>query len=282
MKVALAGSTVLITGASSGIGLALARLVAPEAKRLVLVARRLDRLEAIKQELARPTLEVFAFACDLASLDETKVLCARVDAEVGAIDILVNSAGVGDFTLYDRADWTRTEKLITLDVTSLALLTHHFVRGMVARGRGGILNVSSGYGVGVTPAFAAYIGAKHFVTGFTEALRLDLVGTGVTVTQVCPGPVKSEFAERVGYGEIGDPVPSVLYQSAESCARQALRGFRAGRAMVVSGWVMKLVYFLIAISPRFLRRWAMIPAAKIARRRLTAGPSSGAAGSSRS
>jgi short-subunit dehydrogenase len=282
MKLTLAGSTVVITGASSGIGLAFARLIAPEAKRLVLVARRLELLEAIKQELARPSLEVFAFACDLAKLDETQALCARIDAEVGEVDVLINNAGVGDFTLYDRADWDRTEKLITLDITSLALLTHHFVRGMVARGRGGILNMSSGYGVGVTPAFAAYIGAKHFVTGFSEALRLDLVGTGVIVTQACPGPVKSEFAGRVGYGEFGDPVPSFLYQSAESCARQALRGLRRGRAFVVTGWLMKFVYFLIAISPRFLRRWVMIPAGKIARRRLTAGPSSGAADSSRS
>jgi short-subunit dehydrogenase len=248
----LEGATVLITGASSGIGRQLARQMAPRCRRLVLVARRLDRLDALKAELMFPSLTVITMACDLSRLDDTRALCARIDAEVGEVDVLVNNAGVGDFTLFDRADWERTEQMITLDVTSLMLLTHHFVRGMVARGRGGVMNVSSGYGLGVTPAFAAYIGAKHFVAGFTEALRLDLVGTGVTVTLVCPGPVKTEFADRVGYGAAGDVVPPFAYQSDQACARQALRGFLRGRALVLTGWVMKLLYVLIMILLVFM------------------------------
>jgi short-subunit dehydrogenase len=277
MKVKLDGASVLLTGASSGIGRELALLLAPRAKAIALTARRADKLQSLAAELRaiNPQLEVKVLPCDLSVLDETEQLCDRVERELGAVDVLINNAGVGDFCLYDQADWPRTRSMITLDVQSLALITRRFVGGMVARGAGGVLNVGSGQGLGVTPGFAAYIGSKHFVTGFTEGLRLDLAGTGVGVTLVCPGPVASEFAGRVGYGAFGDPVPGFAYQSAKACARAALRGLERGRALVVPGWVMKLLYVLIAISPRFLRRWAMTPFGKIARKKL-ARPADGA------
>lgn len=278
MALQLDGSNVLLTGASSGIGRQMALLLAARIKSIVLVARRREKLEQLASELKQrnPSLTVHVLTCDLSKLDETARLADEVERLV-AIDVLINNAGVGDFAIYDRADWTRTHEMITLDVNSLALLTHRFVRGMVERGRGGVLNMSSGYGLGVTPAFAAYIGAKHFVTGFTEALRLDLTGTGVVVSQSAPGPVRTEFASRVNYGEGGDITPGFAYISDEKCARISLRGFERGRALILPGWVMKVLYFMIATSPRFIRRWAMIPFARAARKRL-AGPAGGTRG----
>jgi short-subunit dehydrogenase len=262
------GTNVLITGASSGIGRELARLIAPRARSLVLVARRIDRLEALRAELmqAHKNLQVRLEPCDLSDPDAAARLCDRL-RDGDAVDVLVNNAGVGDFAPYDRADWGRVRALIDLNITSLALLTWRFVGGMVERGRGGILNISSGYGFAFSPGLAAYSGSKHFVTGFTESLRLDLVGTGVVVTQVCPGPVATEFDAVAGATGM---VPKWIHISPEACARAALRGFLRGRAMVVPGFGMKLMRFLLAFTPRVVQRLVQAPFGRRFRRRLSA------------
>ena len=272
MKLVLDGTTVLLTGASSGIGRELALLLAPQVARIGLVARREEKLRALADELKQknPQLTVDVLPCDLARLDETARLAERVERELGPVDVLINNAGVGDFTVFDRADWQRTHEMMVLDVESLLLLTRRLLPSMVARGRGGILNVSSVYGVAVTPAFAVYCGAKHFVTAFTEALRMDLTGTGVVVSQLLPGPVQSEFAGRVGYGEGGDITPSWAYQSARACARAALRGFIRGKPRIVPGLIAKILYFSSLWSPRFVQRLVMAPFGRRARKRLAA------------
>jgi short-subunit dehydrogenase len=124
---------------------------------------------------------------------------------------------------------------------------------MVERGRGGILMISSGFGLTFMPGFAGYIGTKHFLSGFTEGLRLDLAGTGVVVTQVCPGPVATEFESHVG-NFTGAKIPGIVEISAERCARAAVRGLVQGRALVVPGLLVGFGLFLAAITPRFLLR----------------------------
>jgi uncharacterized protein len=252
---AIDGGTVLVTGASSGIGLALARLVAPRAKALVLVARRVDRLEDLKRSLleARPDLRVEVLPCDLASREGVAALVASVAERRLAVDVLVNNAGVGMMGVFDRADYAKTAFMIDLNVTSLTLLTLSFLPGMVERRRGGVINISSGFGLAVMPLFAAYCGTKHFVTGFTEGLRADLAGTGVVATQVCPGPVATEFEEAMG-NSTGLSVPGFIEISAEHCARAAVRAFERDRALVVPGVVMKVAMLINALSPRFMRR----------------------------
>lgn len=249
------GGTILVTGASSGIGMAIARLVAPRARTLVLVARRVDRLEELKRTLleARKDLRIEVIGCDLSSRDDVAKLIAEVAARGLEIDVLVNNAGVGMMGSFERADATKTTFMIDLNVTSLTLLTLAFLPGMVERDRGGVLNISSGFGLGVTPLFAAYIATKHYVTGFTEGLCADLAGTGVLVTQVCPGPVATEFEQTMG-NNTGVKIPAFIEISAEHCARSAVRAFERGRALVVPGIVMKLVMFLNEFSPRFVRR----------------------------
>ncbi len=259
----------LITGASSGIGMAIARLVAPRTKRLVLVARRVERLEALAKELTvvSPDLVVDVLPCDLSKREEVAKLVEDVRARGLEIDVLVNNAGVGMMTFFERADVEATMAMVDLNVTSVTMLTRAFLPGMVARDRGGVLNVSSGFGLAVMPMFAAYIATKHYVTGLTEALVSELAGTNVVATQVCPGPVATEFESNIG-NPTGKKAPALVEISPERCARAAIAGFDRGRALVVPGAVMKVVMAINALSPRFARRLFASIVGRIARKRL--------------
>ncbi|MGH7143781.1 MAG: SDR family NAD(P)-dependent oxidoreductase, partial [Planctomycetota bacterium] len=221
---------------------------------LVLVARREDRLRELQTELTghRPDLPVSIECCNLADRVQVAALVERLEAAHGGIDVLINNAGHGVSGLYDQAPWEAVENMLELNVLTLAYLTRRLVPGMVARGRGGVLNVSSGYGVTFGPGMAGYIGSKHFVTGFTEGLRVDLSGTGVTVTQVLPGPVETEFSAamaKVSHTNQRMRLPKLLTLSADRCARAALNAFVRGRARVVPGFFMKLVLALARFSP---------------------------------
>jgi short-subunit dehydrogenase len=253
---------VLVTGASSGIGRALAREVAPRCSALVLVARRKNELEALADELRtrHPKLRVLVAPCDLNDRPQIDEMLLDVQREFGVVDVLVNNAGFGDMSLFDLSDWDRNQRMMDLNVTALTYLTHRLVGPMVARGRGGILNISSGFGLAFLPGFATYIATKHYVTGFTEALRLDLTGTGVVVTQSCPGPVATEFASHTG-NFTGQEIPALLEISAEQCARESLHAFELDRALVVPGLVAWVLMFLNDLTPRPIRRLLMAQAA---------------------
>jgi uncharacterized protein len=259
---------VLITGASSGIGRALAHALAPRARALVLVARRLDRLDALRAELVaqRPALSVLVRGCDLADRAQVDAMLASALAEVGELDVLINNAGFGDLGVFDLSAWTRTEQMVALNITSLAYLTHRLAGPMVARGRGAIVNISSGLGFTVIPGMAAYIGTKHFVTGFTEALRVDLSGTGVRVTQICPGPVRTDFNEVAG-NFTGQSPPDLVTISPERCARAIVAAVDRDRAFVVPGLMAGVLTFLGAWTPRWLLRLVYAPLARALRRK---------------
>ena len=263
------GGTVLVTGASSGIGMAIAREIAPRAKVLVLVARRVDRLEKLKEELvkARQELRVEVMPCDLAKREDVERLVADVKAKDLEVDVLVNNAGIGTMGFLDQTDMAKAVFAIDLNVTSLTMLTIAFLPGMVKRNRGGVLNISSGFGLAVMPMFSVYCGTKHYVTGLTEALVADLGGTNVVATQVCPGPVKTEFEEVMG-NDTGQKVPTFVEISAEQCARESVRGFDRGRAIVVPGFIIKIVMLINGLSPRFMRRVFASVIGRVARKRL--------------
>jgi uncharacterized protein len=247
---------VLITGASAGIGRELALEFATRAETLVLVARRLDRLEKLQEELLRryPELKVVALAGDLSDEHEIESLLAKVSEQAGAVDVLVNNAGLGDSVLFDRSEWTRTRRLLRTNIFAVAQLTSALVPGMVERRRGRVLNIGSGAGLTVVPNAAAYVGSKHFVAGFSEALRADLSGTGVTVTQVCPGPVESEFDQVAGSpgGMIG--TPRLFRITAVQCAREALAGFERGKAHVFPGRAYRFLMRMMPLFPLWMRR----------------------------
>jgi uncharacterized protein len=263
--------TVLITGASSGIGRELAREFGPCAETLVLVARRLDRLEQLRAELLDryPGLKIVALAADLSDEHEIEKLLAKVSEQAGPVDVLVNNAGVGDTALFDRADWVRTRQILQTNILAVAQLTSALLPGMVAgsmvaRRRGGVLNIGSGAGLTVLPNAAAYTGSKHFVNGFSESLRADLAGTGVTVTQVCPGPVASEFDQLAGSpgGMIG--TPRIFRITAAQCAREALAGFERSKARVFPGRAYRFLMRILPLFPLWMqRKQAAILAARL-------------------
>jgi hypothetical protein len=247
--------TVVVTGASSGIGLSIARELASRASTLILVARRRGRLDALATELSEKYThcEIVVMPCDLGDRAATQALGVTLAARPAGVDVLVNNAGLGDMGLYERASEEKTLGMLEVNVTAVLLLTRALLPGMVARGHGGVLFVSSGFGLSYLPSFSAYVGTKHFITGLANALRAELSGTGVTVTQVCPGPVATEFEENAG-NFTGRKVPAFIEISAEQCARAAVAGFESNRAVVVPGLVMKLVMLLNAWTPGFLYR----------------------------
>lgn len=253
--------TALVTGASSGIGRELAVQLASRVSTLVILARRADRLQQLQSDLEarHPGLEVISCGVDLSDEDGVARMLDRISAEIGPVDVLVNAAGVGDSALFDRTQWSRTRQVLRTNVIAIAQLTDALLPGMVSRGRGGVLNVGSGAGLAVMPAAAAYTGSKHFIDGFSEALRADVAGTGVVVTQVCPGPVDTEFDYVAGSagGMTGGP-PQFLRITAEQCAREALTGFDRGAALVFPGRPYRLMMrMVLPLIPRgVLRRQA--------------------------
>ncbi|MEM7152665.1 MAG: SDR family oxidoreductase [Myxococcota bacterium] len=251
----LDGSTVLLTGASSGIGLELARLVAARASRLIIVARRRDRLETLRDELvaAHPKLVVDVETCDLSDLAATEALADGLLARLDAVDVLINNAGLGDIRLFEVSEHAKLQRMIAVNIEAVTLLTHKLVPPMVQRGRGGVLFISSGFGLTVMPGVAAYAGTKHYVSAFSEALRMELRGTGVVVTQVCPGPVATEF-ESVAGNPTGQSVPKFIELSPEKCAALSIRGFDRRRATVVPGFVMSILMWFGVWMPRWSRR----------------------------
>ncbi len=251
------GSTVLITGASSGIGLELARELAPRARALVLVARRAERLEGLKDELSAkyPGLVVRTEPCDLSDPEAVDALAGRLLEDSVAVDVLVNNAGAGIQGLYEESEWEKVHRLIRLNVVALALLTRQLVPAMVARQRGGVLNLNSGAGIAIMPGMAAYVGTKHFVTGFTETLRAELAESGVVVSQALPGPVQSGFDEAANIGPPG-ALDRLFRISAERCARDVVWGFERGRAMIFPGSAYRAVMVLQGALPRALQRRA--------------------------
>jgi short-subunit dehydrogenase len=267
MRAPIDGAVALVTGASSGIGDAIARQLAPRVRRLILVARRRERLEALAAELtsAHDELEVEVMPCDLTDRDALVELADAIEDRF-ELDILVNNAGLGDIGMFDLAGWDKTERMIELNVRALTYLTHRIAPGMVRRKKGGILMVSSGFGLSFLPGFAAYVGTKHYVTGFTESLRLELRHLGVVVTQVCPGPVATEFEDVAG-NFTGMRPQRFVEISAERCARSALSGFERGRALVLPGVLYRIIMWLGAWTPRWVLRLLYGPGARWFRKR---------------
>jgi short-subunit dehydrogenase len=247
--------TAMVTGASSGLGEAYARALAPKVRRLVLVARREDRLVLLRAELvaAHATLEeVRICRADLADAADRDRLA---DGACREIDLLVNNAGLGDYGDFAGSDWERNRAMIEVNVTALTRLAHAVVPGMRRRGRGAILNVSSLAGEVFIPDFAVYAATKAYVTRFSEGLRLEVRGDGIAVVAVCPGPVRTEFGEvarRAGQKKSDLPLYSLIYARPEQVVEESLAALVSGRARVFPSWRVKLV----AAGLRLLPLWA--------------------------
>jgi short-subunit dehydrogenase len=243
------GKTALITGASSGLGLELARLFARDGHDLVVVARRRDHLETLATRLAAEHgVAARVIAEDLADPIAPRRIFEELQERRVTVEYLVNSAGFGTNGPFAASDLGRELAMVQVNATSLMHLTHLFLPGMIARRSGRILNLGSTAGFQPGPGMAIYYATKAFVNSFTEALAYELRGTGVTATVACPGATTTEFGKVAGNEE------SRLFHlgttSPEFVAQHAYRAMMAGKPMSLPGWRAKLGLQLLRIGPR--------------------------------
>ncbi len=242
----LRGITAVVTGASSGIGAALARgLASRGAARLVLVARSRDKLEVLAEELP---CEAIVESVDLTDSQAITALVARHPQ----VDVVVNGAGYGLGHPLLETDAAQALAMVDLNCRAPLQLTRAWLPGMVERGRGGVLNIGSVTGYGPLPGMAAYSGTKGFLFLFTESLRIETRGTGVSVTLVSPGPVDTPFF-HVAYGDQRPP-PGWLFTTAERVAEAGLRGLEKDRAVVLPGLMSKVFGWYARVTPLWLQR----------------------------
>ena len=253
------GCNALITGASAGIGREFARQLALRARTLVLIARREQRLNELREELRNRNaqLEVHVRGVDLGDKSQIDQLVGWLEQNKIDIDFLINNAGLGDYGSFATSPLERDDEMLQVNVAAPTTLIRRLLPQMVAKRRGAILNVSSSAGFLPIPGMAVYAASKAYVNSFSEALRAELRSTGVTVTALCPGPVHTEFgdvAKRPG----GEPEtgPEFVYVSAEETARGALAAVEADRPIVIPGLAMKIGMFLVRIMPMSILRLA--------------------------
>jgi short-subunit dehydrogenase len=255
MTFSLHGCRALITGASSGLGAEFARQLAPQATALLLVARRPEALEAVRADcLARnPEMRVEICTADLADSDGRETLRARVAG--GDWNLLVNNAGMGDYGPVATADPAKLRLMLDLNVTAPVLLVNTLLP-LLAR-PAAILNVSSLAGEVPLPEAACYAASKAFVTRFSEALRLELAGQGVSVSCLCPGPTPTAFSRTARRPDGGDTDRSgqdLLRQPPERVVAAGLRALATDRACVYPGTGVALAAWLFRHLPRALLR----------------------------
>lgn len=247
MRNRMSQPTALVTGASSGIVLELAKRLAADGYRVVLVARDRQRLNAAAVEIKQAGGEAVVIPADLADPKAPEAIVSKLRTAKLAVDVLVNNAGYGlqgPFVATSPAD---ERAMIRVNVEALTALTKLIVPDMVARGRGRIMNVASVAGFLPGPLMAVYYASKAYVVSLSTALRAELAPSGVTVTCLCPGPTRTGFAKRTGNAELfRRPM------SAETVARIGYRGMMNGRGIVVPGIRNKLAVFLLRFIPRSL------------------------------
>jgi uncharacterized protein len=257
-------ATVVITGASSGIGAELARGLARRGFPLLLVARRRERLDEVANEVGKEySVAVEVMPLDLSDGKARIKLANRLCNE--PIAGLCNSAGFGTSGVFYTLPLERESEEVTLNALALMELTHAVLPGMVERGAGAVLNIASIAGFQPLPYMAVYSGTKAFVQTFSEAIHEELHGTGVSVTVLCPGPVPTEWAEIASAERFSVPLAQV---SPSDVAEAAIGGMLAGRRSVVPGVVPKVV----STGGRFVPRTLLLPAIRIGNR-FRGGPS---------
>jgi short-subunit dehydrogenase len=248
--------TVLITGASSGIGLELAKCFAADKSNLILVARSTAAMEKLAAELrGQFQIEVQVLTADLAQSESPQKIFDELKGTGLAVDVLVNNAGFGLHGSFAELPLARQLEIIQVNVAALVALTGLFLPGMVQWERGGILNVGSVAGFLPGPNMAVYYASKAFVQSFSEALFEELRGTGVSVTNLCPGPTESNFSQIArGYHT---REKSAAKMSAAEAAAAGHRAFRKGRFVNVPGAKNRLLVQLTRILPRAVVRKAV-------------------------
>ena len=254
--------TALVTGASSGIGAAFARSLAAQRYNLILVARREERLRQLATDLAqRYPIEVEVLVADLSDPDQV----ARVEDRVAAsrLDLLVNNAGFGVSGTFVKADFDRLLSMIQVHVLASVRLTRAALPGMIARGHGAIINVSSMAALMPKPLDVTYCATKAYLNVFSEALQGELQGTGVRVQALCPGFTVTEFHDDPEYQrlKVRSRIPGTFWMSADAVVAESFRALRRGPVICIPGVKNRLLavvvrsglaaFLIRLLAPRF-------------------------------
>lgn len=246
------GGTALVTGASSGIGAAIARELASRGHAVTIVARREERLRSLADELrGEHGVDAAVHSCDLSDPAERERLQTDLAAGGRFVEVLVNNAGFGSRGDFATNAPERMLEMVRINVETVVDLTARFLPGMIRRGRGAIVNVASMAAFQPMPGAAVYAASKSFVLSFSEATRTELHGTGVTVTAVCPGPVKTEFTDAAGMSGVEDSTPGAVWTAVEDVALEAVEGAAHDKRVVIPGTVLNRATALVGQhSPR--------------------------------
>jgi short-subunit dehydrogenase len=244
-------STCLVTGASSGIGAEIARGLARRGHGVTLAARREDRLRELADEISgEHGVRAETVSVDVSDTEARSALKSDIEGRGLTVEVLVNNAGFGSGGKFTGLDPEEEASIIRTNVEAVVALTGHFLPDMVERGRGAILNLASLISFQPVPFQATYGASKAAVLSHTEALHEELRGTGVTITAVCPGPVRTEFGEMGGFGGADDKIPDFVWLDADKVAEDAIEGMEKGERVVVPGALNQLAAFSGHYMPR--------------------------------
>lgn len=246
--------TALITGASGGLGLSFVNIFAREGYDLVLVARNGDRLNEIKTEVEQKySVKATVIPCDLCASNGAQQVFEATEAESIHIDVLVNNAGFGDFGEFYKTDLSKQVRMVDLNCIALMELCHLYLPAMIKKGEGYILNVDSIAAFQPGPLMSVYYASKAFVFSFSQALHRELKGTGVKLTALCPGPIRTNFDTAADLGESG-LFKNLKVWDPDTVAEFGYKNMKKGRSFCVLGILNKLIVFANRLAPRALVR----------------------------
>jgi short-subunit dehydrogenase len=246
-------ATALVTGASAGIGEAIARELASRGHGVTLVARREERLSALAGELSeRHGVRAEAIAADLGHAAARERLAAQIEGLGLEVEMLVNNAGFGGAGTVASAERERLLAMLRLNCEALLDLQARYLPAMVARGRGAVINIASTAAFQPIPGTATYAATKAFVLSLSEAVHEELKGTGVTLTAVCPGPVRTEFTRVAGIEQAEEQLPGVFWMASEAVAKAAVDAAENGKRAIVPGLLNRAGALTGQHAPRML------------------------------
>jgi short-subunit dehydrogenase len=256
---AFSGKSALVTGASAGLGGEFATQLADLGVTTIAIsARRADRLEDLRKTLvaAHPSLRIETLTADLSDAHGVTGLIAELDKRGFAPDILINNAGLGDLGTFETSDPARMEAMLAVNITALTRLTRWALPALLAKKSGWICNVGSTAGMIPLPTFAVYAATKAYVNSFSEALRVELHGSGIRVLALCPGPVETEFgqvASRENSKRKFAP-PAFLCVTKEDVVRQTLDALARGQGRLIPGLMVRFPMLMAESTPRWILR----------------------------
>lgn len=242
----------LITGASTGIGYELAKLFAKDRHNLILVARDEGKLETAKNELSKYNVEVKILSLDLSKSEDIQSLFNYVEMNKLNVDILVNNAGIGTFGDFSEIEWVKEEALIDINIKALTKLTKYFLPKIIECKNGGILNVASTAAFCSGPRMAAYYASKAYVLNLTEAIYEECKDSGIRISCLCPGPVKTTFQDKAGIKKSESAKKYLM--DAEEVAKVSYKDFKKGKLIIIPGMKNKLLVIGNKLLPRRISR----------------------------